>query len=58
MGERLSRVASFLGFPWIPEPEWLPDPDEDVLARFSGLWTIVYVTRNWIMIRSPPVTSP
>ncbi len=51
MGERMRRLASAFGPPWVSEPDWLPD--EQVLDRFTGVWTIVYVTANWVVIRSP-----
>jgi hypothetical protein len=51
MGERMKRLASSFGPPWVSESEMLPD--EQVLGRFTGLWTIVYVTANWVIIRSP-----
>ena len=46
MGERMRRLASSFSPPWVSESEALPD--EQVLGRFTGLWTIVYVTANWV----------
>lgn len=51
MGERMRRLASAFSPPWVWESEKLPD--EPVLGRFTGLWTILYVTANWVVICSP-----
>jgi hypothetical protein len=57
MGDRTRRLSSYVGTPWASEPAsesaWRADPNEPVLARFTGLWTTVDVTANWIKIRSP-----
>jgi hypothetical protein len=50
MGEKMTRLASYLGPPWVSEPERLPN--ERVLAEFTGLWAPVYVTERWLIIRS------
>jgi hypothetical protein len=51
MGEKMRRLASFLGPPWVSEPERV-FPDEPVLAEFTGFWARVYVTEHWLLIRS------
>lgn len=50
MGAWMRRLATTLGPPWVSEPEWLPGELE--LGRFTGLWAIVYVTPNWVVISS------
>ena len=51
MGEKVRRVASFLGPPWVSESERV-FPDEPVLAEFTGFWARVYVTEHWLIIRT------